>query len=365
MSGGRFVPATFGREVRQKLGRLVVAHPVVGVRPRGLRARCARGAPGRARGGERHSGHRTLTRLLAALGSDGRLARRSSPRSRPVRPTATKVTFTVGLKNEVDSFNPFLGIEAPSYEMWALTYDYMVGYSMDDMSPEPALAESWDTSDDGLTWTFNIREGVKWSDGAAVHRRGHRLHLQPDPRRRSGGDDLGVLPDPGQDGHGAGRHHGRARRCRSPTRCCRCCRSRSSPSTSGRTSARRRSRPTAPSRPTASPWSAPGPFRLVEGKAGGSTYRFEKNPDYWGGEPHVDEVVFRVFKAEDPMVQALIKGEVDFIHDISPLQVKALKGRDGHHRAQRASRRTSTRSASTPARSTPRPASRSATATRR
>ncbi len=61
-----------------------------------------------------------------------------------------------------------------------------------------------------------------------------------------------------------------------------------------------------------------GPFRLVEGKAGGSTYRFEKNPDYWGGEPHVDEVVFRVFKAEDPMVQALIKGEVDFIHDISP-----------------------------------------------
>jgi peptide/nickel transport system substrate-binding protein len=29
------------------------------------------------------------------------------------------------------------------------------------------------------------------------------------------------------------------------------------------------------------------------------------------------------------MVQALIKGEVDFIHDITPLQVKALKGREG------------------------------------
>ena len=75
-----------------------------------------------------------------------------------------KVTFTVGLKNEVDSFNPFLGIEAPSYEMWSLTYDFMVGYSMDDMSPVPALAKSWKTSDDGLTWTFKIREGVKWSD---------------------------------------------------------------------------------------------------------------------------------------------------------------------------------------------------------
>ena len=67
-----------------------------------------------------------------------------------------KVTFTVGLLNEVDSFNPFLGIEAESYEMWALTYDYMITYSMEDMSPEPGLAKSWETSDDGLTWTFDI-----------------------------------------------------------------------------------------------------------------------------------------------------------------------------------------------------------------
>ena len=51
-------------------------------------------------------------------------------------------TFTVAILNEVDSFNPFLGIEAESYEMWALTYDYMITYSMEDMSPEPGLAES-------------------------------------------------------------------------------------------------------------------------------------------------------------------------------------------------------------------------------
>jgi len=72
-----------------------------------------------------------------------------------------------------------------------------------------------------------------------------------------------------------------------------------------------------------------GPYRLVSGTAGGSTYRFERNPHYWGGEPHVDEVNFRIFKSDDPAVQALIKGEVDYVNDITPLQVRALQGRKG------------------------------------
>ena len=29
----------------------------------------------------------------------------------------------------------------------------------------PGAAESWETSDDGLTWRFFLREELKWSDG--------------------------------------------------------------------------------------------------------------------------------------------------------------------------------------------------------
>ncbi len=33
---------------------------------------------------------------------------------------------------------------------------------------EPGIAESWDVSEDGLEWTFHLRENAKWSDGKPV-----------------------------------------------------------------------------------------------------------------------------------------------------------------------------------------------------
>ena len=33
----------------------------------------------------------------------------------------------------------------------------------------PGQAESWTTSEDGLTWTFTMRDGLKWSDGTDLN----------------------------------------------------------------------------------------------------------------------------------------------------------------------------------------------------
>ena len=40
------------------------------------------------------------------------------------------------------------------------------------------LAESWSISDDKLTWTFNLRKGVTWHDGDAVHGRRRQVHVR-------------------------------------------------------------------------------------------------------------------------------------------------------------------------------------------
>ena len=241
---------------------------------------------------------------------------------------ADPVTFTVGLTNEVDSFNPFLGIEGESYEMWALMYDYLTGYSMKDMSPTPALAESWETSDDGLTWTFHMRDGVKWSDGEPLtaedvaYTYGRVLDGGPEAATWSSylkGVTKVDAPDPQTLVLTLNKPNAVLPLLPIPI----------VPEHIWKDVSEDEVKSFANEPKDGQPVVGSGPFRLVAGTAGGSTYQFEANPDYWNGAPHVDEVNFRVFKSEDPAVQALIKGEIDFVDEISALQVKSLQGKDG------------------------------------
>ncbi len=44
-------------------------------------------------------------------------------------------------------------------------FNGLVRYSPADWTPQPDLAEKWEISKDGLTWTFYLRKGVSWHDG--------------------------------------------------------------------------------------------------------------------------------------------------------------------------------------------------------
>jgi peptide/nickel transport system substrate-binding protein len=85
-------------------------------------------------------------------------------------PAGGKVIMHVGWTNDPDSLNPLVGYESSSYEVFALTYDLLVGFKTSDYShPQGAqatgLATSWSNSSDGKVWTFKLRSGVKCSDG--------------------------------------------------------------------------------------------------------------------------------------------------------------------------------------------------------
>ena len=61
------------------------------------------------------------------------------------------------------TFNAVLSQESPN--IFGLTYEGLITENPITAEKEPALAESWEVSDDKLTITFTLREGLKWSDG--------------------------------------------------------------------------------------------------------------------------------------------------------------------------------------------------------
>lgn len=68
---------------------------------------------------------------------------------------------------EPTSFDPPIGFNAASYN--ALN-NLMEGLTRLDAEhvPQPAIAEKWEISDDGLVYTFHIRENANWSNGDPV-----------------------------------------------------------------------------------------------------------------------------------------------------------------------------------------------------
>src|SRR3954471_19837245 len=75
-------------------------------------------------------------------------------------------SITVGLELDIPGFDPLkVGVFDTSAETAAAAiFDTLVGLD-DNGKPVPKLASSWTHSDDFKTWTFKLRQGVKFHDG--------------------------------------------------------------------------------------------------------------------------------------------------------------------------------------------------------
>ena len=66
---------------------------------------------------------------------------------------------------EPDQLDPHRTSAYFSFEVLENTFDTLVEPD-EDLTMRPALAERWKVSEDRLTWTFTLREGVTWHDGS-------------------------------------------------------------------------------------------------------------------------------------------------------------------------------------------------------
>ena len=73
--------------------------------------------------------------------------------------------LTFATVSEPLTFNLAISTDASSSGVLGHLFEGLTEISWLNDQVEPALAESWRHSDDGLTWTFNIRRDVQWHDG--------------------------------------------------------------------------------------------------------------------------------------------------------------------------------------------------------
>ena len=237
-----------------------------------------------------------------------------------------KNIFVVGMLQDVDNLNPFKGITVAAYESWALTYGYLTGYSAEDFSPVPALAESWDSSEDGLTWTYNLRDDVTFSDGepltsADVKYTFDRVIAGESIEKTNYGSYVkNIASVKAVDDYTV------EMTVKQPSAIM-----------------NNLSVPILPEhiwsqinadelgKYTNEPNSDPpgmvgsGPFIMTDAVKG-QYYRYDTNPDYYGDGPNIDGLEFKIYQNDNGLVTALQNGEIDFADDIEASLFNTLEG---------------------------------------
>ena len=230
--------------------------------------------------------------------------------------------LVAALSGEPDRLDPHQTTAYPSFQVLENVYDTLVEPD-ENLEFSPALAEAWKVSEDGLVWTFTLRDDVTWHDGRALTAadvvysydriveqalpNAFRLDAVEEVRAV---DDLTVEievrePTPNllasiggfkgvaivQDG------------AFGPTD----------------------GEPPAPDE-TADPVGT-GPFSFAAYEEGVSL-DLEANPEYWGGEVTIAGVEFRFLSEGAVRLSRLQAGEVDWIDSVPPEDVERVLASD-------------------------------------
>lgn len=230
-----------------------------------------------------------------------------------------KVVLTIGLTQDLDTPNVTAGELVSSYELYNLQYASPTDYAAADFAVEPGLAESWEASNNGRTYTYTLREGLKWSDDTPLTAEdiAYTINRARDEEWLTYNSTVPNLTAEAPD-----------ERTVVVT-----------------------SKVNDPKLPALPLYVVPkhiwdkipaddiatyagldgvgsGPFTLTEWKKG-QFWRMEANPNYWRGQVAIDEVVFRVYRNPDAMVAALRSGELDAAHNVPASSFPDLETEEG------------------------------------
>ncbi|CRK81781.1 ABC transporter substrate-binding protein [Neobacillus massiliamazoniensis] len=243
--------------------------------------------------------------------------------------TTKKDTLVYGRGGDSTSLDPITTTEGEAFKVTQNIFETLVNYGVQDTTLHPGLAEKWDVSPDGLTYTFHLQKGVKFQDGTPFNADAVVFNFD----RWMNGDEKqfpyytmfgGFKKD---DGHVI----------------------KEVKAVDENTVQFVLKRPQAPflknlamspfgiSSPAAvKKWGdkyrehpvGTGPFKFVDWKQN-DRITVEKNPDYWQkGLPKLNKVIFRVIPENTARLNALANGEIDVMDGLNNSDEATVKAND-------------------------------------
>ncbi len=228
---------------------------------------------------------------------------------------AAVVTLTMARNADMLTWDPYPTGDDPSIFTQMVVYDRLVKLAPSNKDVEPELATSWKMSPDGLTATFALRQGVKFSDGSPLTADDVVLSLTRAIDQKS---EWGFLFSPVKSVN----------------------------KVDDKTIAMHMSEPFAPLLAALSTFAASiyskaqfdkygkemaqhplgsGGFTL-ESWQKGSQITLVKNQNYWQpGKPKIDRIIMRVVGDDNTRVLQLRSGQVDLIDFVPPNQVQQIR----------------------------------------
>src|SRR2546430_962802 len=86
-------------------------------------------------------------------------------------PGASAASKVLRMARNAEPFSPFVPWQIddnPALFISVNIYDTLLRTTKDGTNVEPGLATKWESTADGLNWTFTLKDGVKFSDGSAM-----------------------------------------------------------------------------------------------------------------------------------------------------------------------------------------------------
>lgn len=222
------------------------------------------------------------------------------------------------------SLDPAIVTDGESFKVTENIFETLLEFGEQDTTIQPSLAKEWEVSDDGLTYTFHLQEGVKFHDGTDFNAEAVVKNIE---RWKAGTEEQfyyfnSMFKAEGED------------IIKTVT------------AVDDHTVVFELSRPQAPflknlamspfgiASPTAFESAGDkfgdnpvgtGPFVFVEWKRNDSI-TVKKNENYWKeGLPKLDTIIFRAIPDNSARLNALVTGEIDLADGINPSDAASIE----------------------------------------